>query len=107
MDQEIDFRFEWDPIKAHSNVQKHGIPFDQAATVFVDAYAISVYDDAHSQHEDRWFTLGVDSGGRLVAVSHTNESINPKAVRIRVISARKATTRERRMYEDGLPQQRP
>ncbi len=47
MSQEIDFRFEWDPAKAQSNARKHGVTFDQAATVFLDAHALSVYDETH------------------------------------------------------------
>ena len=100
MSQEIDFRFEWDPAKAQSNARKHGVTFDQAATVFLDAHALSVYDETHGQDEDRWFTLGFDFGSRLLAVSHTWEALGTNDVRIRIISARKATTRERRAYED-------
>ena len=78
-----------------SAVYKHGVTFDQAATVFLDALALTVYDEANSQNEDRWFTLGYDATGRLLAVAHTYEVTGPTNVR-----ARTATRRERRCYED-------
>jgi len=68
--------------------------------VLVDAFALTVYDEANSQHEDRWFTLGYDTSGRLLAVAHTYEVIGPTNVRVRIISARKATSGERRSYEE-------
>jgi uncharacterized DUF497 family protein len=52
-------------------------PFDQAATVFLDALALTVYDDVNSLLEERWFTLGLDAGGKLLAVAHTYEVANP------------------------------
>ncbi len=57
MSTQIVYDFEWDAAKALSNVAKHGVTFDQAATVFRDALAITVYDEVHSQTEERWFTL--------------------------------------------------
>jgi uncharacterized DUF497 family protein len=91
---------EWNPAKALFNARKHDVAFDQAATVFLDALALTVYDEEHSQNEDRWFTLGYDSSGKLLAVAHTYEVTGPANVRVRIISARKATRRERRTYED-------
>ena len=64
---------EWNPAKALFNARKHDVTFDQAATVFLDALALTVYDEEHSQNEDRWFTLGYDSSGKLLAVAHTYE----------------------------------
>ena len=66
-----ELNFEWDPDKASSNWRKHGISFERAATVFRDREALSLYDRAHSQGEDRWITLGMDSQGQLLVVSHT------------------------------------
>ncbi len=100
MDQEIVYDFEWDPAKALSNAGKHDVTFDQAATVFLDALALTVHDEASSQDEERWFTLGFDASGRLLAVSHTYQSTGPTSARVRIISARKATKRERRVYEE-------
>ena len=100
MTQETVHDFQWDPAKAQSNARKHGVTFDQAATVFLDALALTVYDEANSQNDDRWFTLGFDASGTLLAVAHTYEMTAPSNVRMRIVSARKATRRERRSYED-------
>jgi hypothetical protein len=102
MSQEAVYEFEWDPTKALSNVRKHGISFEQSATVFLDALALTVYDAMSSQDEERWFTLGFDAGGRLLAVAHTYREIAPGHARVRIISARRATRRERRSYEQDL-----
>jgi uncharacterized protein len=100
MGEAATFDFEWDPRKALSNLQKHRVSFDEAATVFMDALALTVYDTATSQGEERWFTLGFDTSGRLLAVAHTYEDIGPGRGRVRIISAREATKRERRYYEE-------
>ena len=65
--------FTWDLLRAQSNVAKHGVSFVQAATVLLDALELAVFDATHSQDEERWFTLGTSSGGRLLVVSHTNQ----------------------------------
>lgn len=90
----------WDPIKAQSNVAKHGVTFVQAATVLLDALALTTFDAAHSETEERWFTLGSASDGKLLAVSHTYQHTGPIHVRVRIISAREATKRERQQYEN-------
>jgi uncharacterized DUF497 family protein len=100
MDHEFNHDFEWDPAKALSNAHKHDVTFDEAATVFLDALALTVYDGASSQDEERWFTLGFDTSGRLLAVAHAHRSTGPSSARVRIISARKATGRERRVYEE-------
>ena len=61
----------WDTVKAASNIPKHGISFVQAASVLLDPLALTVCDAAHSQAEERWFSLGMSIGGKLLAVSHT------------------------------------
>ena len=94
------YDFEWNPAKALVNIRKHGFSVEAAATVLLDLLALTVYDEAHSQYEERWFTLGLDVTGDLLAVAHTYEIVDPDNVRIRIISARKATRRERRCYED-------
>jgi len=68
--------------------------------VFLDATALTVYDEENSENEDRWFTLGFEASGKLLAIAHTYEIMEPGNVRVRIISARKATGRERRTYED-------
>ncbi len=92
--------FTWDPVKAASNLAKHGVAFAQGATVFADALALTVFDHEHSAFEERWFTLGMDSTGKLLAVSHTYAATGPASARVRLISARPATRNERQQYEN-------
>ena len=90
----------WDTVKAQSNIAKHGVTFVQASAVLLDPLALTVFDAAHSQAEERWFTLGASSEGRLLAVSHTYQHTGPIHVAVRIISAREATKRERQQYEN-------
>ncbi len=92
--------FAWDPSKAVSSLSKHGVSFAQAGTVLADALALTVFDAAHSGFEERWFTLGLSSEGRLLAVSHTYAATGVDSARVRIISAREATQAERRQYEN-------
>lgn len=96
MSEQAAYDFEWDAVKA----RKHGVTFDQAATVFQDALALTVFDAEHSELEERWFTLGFDASGALLAVSHTFQASTPARIRVRLISARLATRRERQFYEN-------
>jgi hypothetical protein len=100
MSNSIQLDITWDPIKAQSNIAKHGLTFVQAATVLNDALALTVFDAAHSEFEERWFTLGMSSDGKLLALSHTYQHAGPIHVRVRIISAREATRRERQQYEN-------
>lgn len=94
--------FAWDPVKAESNLAKHGVSFDMAATVLADPLALTVFDTEHSDFEERWFTLGMaSSSGKLLAVSHTYSATGPDTAQVRIISAREATRAERRQYEDA------
>lgn len=86
--------FEWDSNKAIRNVRKHNVTFREATTVFNDMLAITYHDDAHSYREKRLATLGMSNQSRILVVSHTSVGEN-----VRLISARKATPRERRNYE--------
>ena len=88
--------FEWDEAKAESNLQKHGVEFSEAMTVFADPLSLTVYDPMHSVEEDRYLTMGTSAAGRLLVVSHTD-----RGDVLRVISARNAMKRERKDYEDG------
>jgi uncharacterized DUF497 family protein len=96
----VEFNFEWDPKKAKSNKQKHRISFEQAATVFRDPRAASIYDEGHSEPEDRWITLGLSEGSGVLVVCHTFKQIDPTTVQVRIISSRKATRREIRQYTE-------
>jgi len=100
MNTGIVYDFEWDAAKAISNLVKHGVTFDQAATVFADALALTVFDAAHSQSGERWFTLGHDRSGMLLAVAYTYQLTESHRAHVRIISARAATKRERLFYED-------
>ena len=88
-------RFEWDPEKARRNVAKHGIAFEEAATAFGDPLSLTILDPDHSEEEDRFILLGQTYTGRLVVIMHTDRGEN-----IRIISARLATRRERKAYEN-------
>ena len=88
--------FEWDSPKAAVNLRKHGVSFDEAATVFLDRLAVSGSDPDHSVDESRYITFGMSSLGKLLAVSHT---YRPGGIRI--ISARRVARAERNIYEEG------
>jgi uncharacterized protein len=88
--------FEWDPVKAESVSRKHGITFEDAATVFADPFAITIPDLLHSIDEDRYVTIGATQRNRVLVVSHT-----PRGSRIRLITARPAEPDERREYEQA------
>src|SRR6266487_5606420 len=93
------YHFEWDPEKARSNTSKHGVAFEQAATVFRDALAVTLFDDEHSEAEERWVTLGRAEGGQILVVVHTYQETSSTSATARIISARPATKREVQDYE--------
>jgi uncharacterized DUF497 family protein len=88
--------FEWDSRKATENIQKHGVAFQEAATVFGDPLAITFDDPDHSLSEDRPITFGLSLQKRLIVVSHTE-----REGRTRIISARLMNRKERKIYEEG------
>jgi uncharacterized DUF497 family protein len=94
------YDFEWDPEKAQANVNKHGLNFERAATVFLDPLAITIPDEEHSETEVRWITLGKDAGGQYTLVVHTFEWLADERGRVRLISARRPTRSEIRDYEE-------
>jgi uncharacterized protein len=89
--------FEWDPRKAASNAAKHGVPFDEAVTVFLDADALDGPDTAHSTGEARFLRIGQSSERRIVIVAYTRRGSSDGET-IRIISARRASRRERAAY---------
>lgn len=95
------FKFEWDPEKASSNLAKHGVAFPVAASVFLDPLAVSVLDEEHSESEKRWVTLGLSTTSHLLVVIHTFDEVDAFSAKIRIISARRATSSEMRDYEEG------
>jgi len=94
----------WDGRKSRSNLRKHGISFELAQQVFEDPHQVS-QQDRHVEGEERWQTIGRVDGVVIVLVAHTVEEVFYENVHeeiIRIISARKATARERGIYEQGL-----
>lgn len=92
----MSLEFEWDEDKADSNRKKHRVTFEQAATVFADPLAAIFDDEAHSEEEQREIIVGHSADNQLLLVCFTE-----RAGAIRIISARRATKRERRDYEEN------
>ena len=97
---DIAYDFQWDTVKAAINADKHGVTFEQASSVFLDPLALTIFDEAHSHDEERWWLLGHDASGTLLLVAHTHQTAGPASARVRLISARPATKRERQFYEN-------
>lgn len=89
--------YEWDPAKAAANLNKHRVSFEEAASVFLDPAALTFLDPDHSDEEEREITIGRSARRRVLFVAHSERDD-----RIRIISARRATRRERRQYEEGI-----
>lgn len=90
----MEFRFDWDETKAEQNIEKHGVSFEEASTVFGDPLSSTIYDEVHSLGEDRYIDIGRSAQDRILVVVYTERD-----ERIRIISARLATARERKQYE--------
>jgi uncharacterized DUF497 family protein len=88
--------FEWDEQKARENVRRHGVSFEESSTVFGDPLSLTIEDPLQSIEEDRLITIGLSHAGRTLVVVHTERRDN-----IRIISARVARPRERRIYAEG------
>ena len=88
--------FEWNAAKAALNLAKHGVSFEEAATLFGDPLSVTIFDPAHSQSEKRFIILGCSHLDKLLVVVHTERGDN-----IRIISARLASRRERKCYEEN------
>jgi uncharacterized DUF497 family protein len=87
--------FEWDANKARKNARFHGVTFEEARSVFADPLAVFLEDELHSEDEVRSLLIGHSSEARLLFIAFTDRDS-----RIRIISAREATRRERRQYEE-------
>lgn len=88
-------KFKWDPVKTRSNLRKHKVSFEEAATALKDPMAETGFDPDHSMGEERFVTFGVSERGRLLVVAHTEENDT-----LRIISARVASKGERKIYEE-------
>jgi uncharacterized protein len=93
--------YEWDPRKARANLREHRVAFEEAATVFLDPLAMTYEDPDHSDQEDREITIGYSAKQRLLFVSHFR-----RGDRYRIISARRATRRERKQHEEGAREEK-
>ena len=79
------YNFEWDPAKERINRDKHGVAIGEAATVFKDSKALSIYDQNHSEIEERWITMGISGKGRILVVMHTLREESEESVTIIII----------------------
>ena len=94
------YRFEWDSSKERININKHdGVTFALASTVLHDRLAITIFDDEHSEYEERWVSIGQVANGQTLVVVHTFIQLDAQHVEVRLISARKADKHERQDYE--------
>lgn len=91
----MNLTFEWDEEKANENLRKHKYSFEEAKTVFNDPFSMTILDPQHSVRENRYIDIGRSSKGRILVVIYTERKSN-----IRIISCRKATKSERRVYEE-------
>jgi len=91
--------FEWDPAKARANVAKHGVSFDEAATIFIDPEALDGPDVRHSIQESRWLRIGRAVTGRVLTVAYTGRRSADGEEVVRIISARRASHKERSAYD--------
>lgn len=88
-------KFGWDENKNQANIKKHGIDFAEAVYVFADPFALNIPDDEHSEKEERWIILGISLQSTVLLIVHTYREGDS----IRIISARKSTKNEQRIYE--------
>ena len=87
--------FEWDDFKAKANFKKHKVNFEEGKTIFNDPFLFTFPDNTHSSYENRYIDIGFSVSGRVLVLTHTE-----RQGKIRIISCRKATARERRFYEE-------
>jgi uncharacterized protein len=92
----MSLEFNWDPEKSRINLQKHGVSFFEAASALSDPFSITEYDSIHSIGEDRFVTIGYSDRQRLPVIVHTDRETS-----IRLISARPATSKEKKLYEQN------
>jgi uncharacterized DUF497 family protein len=88
--------FEWDEVKAKANLKKHKVSFEEGKTIFNDPFLFTFPDSKHSENEERYVNVGSSANRRILVLTHTE-----RQGKIRIISCRKATPRERSFYEEG------
>lgn len=92
--------FEWDRNKARSNFGKHKVSFEEAESIFQDDLIITFLDEFHSDEEDRFISIGTSANSRVLLVVHTEIEETRNAFLIRIITGRRATGTERKIYEE-------
>lgn len=92
--------FEWDANKARSNIRKHKVSFEEAKTIFNDPFLVTFSDEFHTVSEDRYISIGYSMRDRILLAVHTEHQETEEILIIRIISCRKATTSERKVYEE-------
>jgi len=95
------YEFEWHSAKAAINLRKHNVDFKVATSVFFDPLHISKLDEKSSEYEERWLTIGTTEASQLLVVHHTFYEDDNNNILVRIISARKATRKERQQYKLG------
>jgi hypothetical protein len=95
----LQYTIEWDPEKARINLQKHGISFELASSIFFDPCAVTIFDNEHSEHEDRWITMGAAKNGQVIILCHLFKTETKESCITRIYSARKATKTELKSYK--------
>ena len=91
-------KFEWEPSKDRANQRKHGVSFEEAKSVFYDEFAVQFFDETHSTSEERFLMLGMSNRANMLLVCHC---VRDNEATVRIISARKATRNERKLYRGG------
>ncbi len=89
--------FEWDEVKAKSNIKKHKVSFEEGKTIFNDPFLFTFHDKVHSTNEERFINIGISASGHILVLTHTE-----RKDKIHIINCRKVTARERRFYEEGI-----
>ena len=98
---DVNYEFDWDENKASINLEKHKVSFEEGKTIFKDPFLITYPDEHHSEYEDRLISIGTSIHERLLLVVHLEKLETPNRILIRIISCRKATSNERKQYEES------
>lgn len=94
-------QFDWNMLKADANRRKHRVSFEEACTIFADRSILTMHDEGHSAHEDRWVSMAISSAGRVLVVVHTWPELDQLGDELlRIISARRADKEEQRVYRE-------
>jgi len=100
-EQDVIYEFDWDDKKASINLAKHKVSFDEGKTIFNDPFLLTYPDELHSDKENRLISIGTSSKERLLLVVHLEKTKNANSILVRIISCRKATVSERKLYEEN------